>query len=142
MDEFLTPSLDIKGYLFQTIRLSGNTQRILTLAFKMTNTAERKFFDFVTNLENRLGMYVPAEDYSGLSSIILGFDLGTGGNVLKGFQEWLVENHGVPQNFSWTSGILYLCELPTQANVSLSREEQHRAISRMFHLLSEYSKDR
>ncbi len=103
---------------------------------------EERFFEFVRELQVHTGMYVAAEDYSGVSSAVLGYDLGSGGTVLTGFKEWLVAEHGAPPNLAWMSAVLYLVGLSTRGDAAFSREEEDLAVSTLFRFLLEYSQVR
>ena len=83
-------------------------------------------------------MYVQSEDFSSISSIITGFDLGSQDGILTAFQEWLVQEYNLPSNLSWTSGILQLAGLDTQKAGSLSREAGNQATEKMFEIFSIY----
>lgn len=102
---------------------------------------DRGLRSFVKKLRDHLGMFVPTEDFSGASALLLGYDLGSERNDLPRFEAWLVKEYGVPPNLSWMSAVLCLARCPTNADVRLSPDEQRRAVSCLFDLLIEFTED-
>ena len=99
--------------------------------------------DFLAKLKRHHGIYVMWQTYEGTCAFLTGYEVGSGGHVLKQFHEWLVpRGKGRPELY-WPQ--LVLCEIYEDGALPDLRhftpEQDEEAVRLLFRLLDEFFED-